>query len=80
MEELLIKLLQLKENELKTQNLAFTLKYERLRRGMTQEQFAKMLNITRASLSHYEKGRKPSPSKVKMMSEILNIDLAKHLA
>ncbi|MBD5572351.1 helix-turn-helix domain-containing protein [Clostridium botulinum] len=55
------------------------LKYERLKRGMTQEEFSKLLGVDRASIAHYENGRIPSPSRLKEFSDKLNTDLAKAL-
>lgn len=60
-------------------SLANTLKYERIKRGMTQEQFAKFLGISRVSIAYYELGRNPAPSRIKILSEKLDLDLAKIL-
>lgn len=57
--------------------LAETLKYERLKRGMTQEEFSKFLGIDRPSLTHYEAGRIPKPQRIKKFGELLGTDLAK---
>lgn len=53
------------------------MKYERLKRGMTQQQFADFIGVTRATLAHYELGRIPAPATLKKISEELNADLAK---
>lgn len=55
------------------------LKYERLKRGMTQNEFAEFLESDRGSIAHYESGRIPLPITLKKFSEKLGIDLAKIL-
>lgn len=81
MDELILKLLELKDKEerSKANNISNILKYERIKRGMTQKQFAEMLQISRGSLAHYESGRVPLPSTLKKISDRLKIDLAKAL-
>ncbi|NFM24714.1 helix-turn-helix transcriptional regulator [Clostridium sporogenes] len=56
-----------------------TLKYERLKRGMTQKQFAELLGTDRGSIAHYENGRVPLPPTLKKFSDKLDVDLAKAL-
>lgn len=56
---------------------AETLKYERLKRGMTQKEFAELLGVDRPSVAHYENDRIPSPQRVKEFGTILGVDLAK---
>lgn len=61
-------------------NLGQTLKYQRMKRGMTQEEFADFLGIARGSIAHYERGdRLPSPKYVKILSDKLKTDIAKEL-
>ena len=52
------------------------LKYERLKRGFTQEEFAEFLGIKRSTLARYEAGSIPEPNKIKKLSSKLKIDLA----
>lgn len=50
------------------------LKQSRIKRGFTQDEFAKKLNISASSISLYENGdREPSLSTLKTISETLNI-------
>jgi transcriptional regulator with XRE-family HTH domain len=56
-----------------------TLKYERLKRGMTQKEFARLLETDRGSIAHYENGRIPLPATLKKFSDKLDVDLAKAL-
>jgi len=58
-------------------NLKELMKYERLKRGMTQQEFADLLGVTRGTLAHYELGRIPAPAALKRISEKLGVDLAK---
>ena len=44
------------------------LKSDRKNKCMTQEEYAKVLNITRGTLSHLEKGRTPSAETAKKIS------------
>lgn len=60
-------------------SLAKTLKYQRIKRGMTQEEFAKFIGMSRGSLAHYERGRKPLPKNVKIISDKIGIDIAKEI-
>lgn len=53
------------------------MKYERLKRGMTQQEFADFIGVTRATLAHYELGRIPAPATLKKIGEKLDVDLAK---
>lgn len=57
-------------------NLAKTLDYERLKRGMTQSEFAFFLGVPRGTLAHHLTGRRISPKILKRYSEKLDIDLA----
>ena len=59
--------------------LADRLKYERLNRGMTQFQFAELLETNRSAIGYYENGRIPLPVSLKKFSNILKVDLAKEL-
>lgn len=50
------------------------LKEMRIKRGYTQDEFAKILNISTSSISLYENGdREPSLSMLKTISETLNV-------
>jgi len=59
--------------------LAKALKYERIKRGMTQKEFAKFLETNRSAISYYESGRKPAPATLKIFSKKLKLDLARTL-
>ncbi|MCR3761263.1 helix-turn-helix transcriptional regulator [Clostridium felsineum] len=48
------------------------LKTDRINKGMTQKDYAKVLNITRGTLSHLEKGRSPSAETAKKISSYFN--------
>ena len=48
------------------------LKNERISKGLTQEDFAKVLSITRGTLSHLEIGRIPSADTAKKLSTYFN--------
>lgn len=48
------------------------LREDRMDKGMTQEEYAKLLNITRGTLSHLEKGRTPSADTAKKISAYFN--------
>ena len=50
------------------------LKNERLKRGMTQSEFAKMIGVTLASISHYEQGDIPRLNVIKKISTTLDVD------
>lgn len=52
------------------------LKYEMLKRGMTQIEFANFLDVPRGTLSHHLTGRNISSKILKRYSDKLNIDLA----
>lgn len=58
-------------------NLSEILDYERLKRGMTQSEFALFLEVPRGTLAHHLTGRKISPKILKQYSDKLNIDLAR---
>lgn len=47
-----------------------------LKRGMTQVEFAKFLDVPRGTLSHHLTGRNISPKILKRYSDRLDIDLA----
>lgn len=50
------------------------LKEMRIKRGYTQDEFAKMINISPSSISLYENGdREPSISMLKTISETLDV-------
>ena len=55
------------------------LKYEQFKRGMTQIEFAKFLNVSRGTLYNHLKGRAISPSNLQNYSDKLNLDLAKYI-
>lgn len=55
------------------------LREDRRNKGMTQEEYAKALNITRGTLSHLEKGRTPSADTMKKISQYFNIPISKLL-
>jgi len=57
-------------------SLGKKLKYERIKRGMTQAEFGKFLDVNRASIAHYERDRTPAPARIKIFSERLGVDLA----
>jgi len=48
------------------------LREDRINKGMTQEEYAKLLDITRGTLSHLEKGRTPSAETAKKISAYFN--------
>ena len=53
------------------------LKEERLKKGLTQQQLAEILGITRQTISHIECGRiKPSIDNAKAIAKVLNFDWA----
>ncbi|URZ00672.1 hypothetical protein CLROS_020210 [Clostridium felsineum] len=55
-----------------TMELMELLKTDRINKGMTQKDYAKVLNITRGTLSHLEKGRSPSAETAKKISSYFN--------
>ena len=58
-------------------SFAKALKYERIKRGMTQKEFAELLGTDRSAIAHYENDRVPLPTTLKQFSDKLNVDLAK---
>lgn len=64
----------------KAKILADILEYQRLSKGMTQQELANFLGISRSSLTYYLLGERfPNPAKIKEMSKKLNIDIAKKI-
>ncbi|OPX47930.1 helix-turn-helix transcriptional regulator [Clostridium thermobutyricum] len=69
-------------------NLSNFLKEARKKEHLTQEEFAKKINITRGTLSHLERGRPPSLETSKKLEEyfkspissIIGDDKIKHLS
>lgn len=69
-------------------NLSNFLKEARKKEHLTQEEFAKKINITRGTLSHLERGRPPSLETSKKLEEyfkspissIIGNDKIKHLS
>lgn len=57
-------------------NFSEMLEYERLKRGLTQEAFAEVLGIPRATLAYHLKGRIPTPGFIKIYSDKLGVDFA----
>ena len=54
-----------------------TLKEERLKKGLTQQQLADILGITRQTISHIECGRiKPSIDNAKAIADVLGFKWA----
>lgn len=50
-------------------------KYLRERKGLTQEELAKLSNISQAAVTHYEKGiRKPSTNTMIQLAKVLSVD------
>ncbi|NYC94292.1 helix-turn-helix transcriptional regulator [Clostridium acetobutylicum] len=60
------------ERGIATMELMELLKNDRINKGMTQEEYARILNITRGTLSHLEKGRSPSAETAKKISNYFN--------
>jgi transcriptional regulator with XRE-family HTH domain len=51
------------------------IKQLRLQRGLTQEELAKLSNISQAAVTHYEKGvRKPSTNTMIQLAKVLSVD------
>lgn len=64
----------------KTRKLAKTLEYERLKRGMTHQEFSEFLGLPRSSVTSYLLARTlPGAKKIKIISQKLNLDIAKLL-
>ena len=58
-------------------NLAETIKYYRLKAGLTQQELADYLSLTAGAVSNYEKGtRMPGNRTMKKLSEALHIPLS----
>jgi len=52
------------------------LKYLRTERGMNQEEFARLIGVTKQAISRYERGdRTPKITIIKMFSESLNVSV-----
>ena len=50
------------------------LKQARINKGLNQEELSKLINITQASISQFEKGlRYPTPSNIKKFAEVLEV-------
>lgn len=47
------------------------IEYERLKRGMTQEEFAQFLGVSRGTLAHHERGRNISLKLMKLYAQKL---------
>ena len=57
-------------------NFAAVLKYLRTRQGMTQEQLASMLNVSRSRIGMYETGsREPDLETCEAIADIFNVDM-----
>lgn len=68
------------KNEKRAKKLSKILEYERVKRGMTHEEFAKFLNIPRSSLTAYIIGQRlPRAKRLMSIISIFNIDIAKFL-
>lgn len=66
--------------EEKTKKLAKLLEYERLTKGMTQQEFSEFLGIPRSSLTTYLLGKRlPGARKIKTISKKLKLDIPKLL-
>lgn len=66
------------KQEDRAKKIGAILEYNRLKLGMTQEEFAKFLEIPRGSLAYYLLGtRVPSPKNIKKIGDKFNIDIAK---
>lgn len=66
--------------EEKTKKLAKLLEYERLTKGMTQQEFSEFLGIPRSSLTTYLLGKRlPGARKIKIISKKLKLDIPKLL-
>lgn len=64
----------------KATRLAKTLEYERLKKGMTHEEFSNFLGIPRSSVTAYLLARSlPGANRLKIISKKLNLDIAKIL-
>lgn len=64
----------------KATRLAKTLEYERLKKGMTHEEFSNFLGIPRSSVTTYLLARSlPGANRLKIISKKLNLDIAKIL-
>lgn len=64
----------------KATKLAKTLEYERLKKGMTHEEFSNFLGIPRSSVTTYLLARSlPGANRLKIISKKLNLDIAKIL-
>lgn len=50
-------------------------RYLREQKGLTQEELAKLSNISQAAVTHYEKGvRKPSTNTMIQLAKVLSVD------
>lgn len=50
-------------------------RYLREKKGLTQEELAKLSNISQAAVTHYEKGvRKPSTNTMIQLAKVLSVD------
>lgn len=59
-------------------DLGPAIKHERQLAGVTQEELAKLSNITRDALARYETGDRPTPAKVAVrIAKALGIDYAR---
>ncbi|WP_368490734.1 helix-turn-helix domain-containing protein [Clostridium sp. BJN0013] len=57
-------------------NIAHNLKELRTRKGLTQDELSKLLNINRATYAHYETGRRePDLETLKMLAKFFNVTL-----
>ena len=64
----------------KAKKLAKLLEYERLKKGMTQQEFSELLGIPRSSVTSYLLGNTlPGAKKIKIISQKLNLDIPKLL-
>ena len=56
--------------------LGFNIKIERLKKKLSQEQFAEIVNLSTTSISAIEKGKQiPSAINLYLMAKALNVDI-----
>lgn len=66
------------KKEEKAKKLAKILEYERLKRGMTHQEFSELLGLPRSSVTAYLLAmRLPGAKKIKIISQRLNLDIPK---
>jgi transcriptional regulator with XRE-family HTH domain len=63
-------------NKERAKKLSKILEYERLNRGMTQQEFADFIGIPRNSVTTYINGQRlPRAKRLKKIAELFNIDI-----